>query len=57
MDQQKLLNAKEVAKRLRVSRRTIMRYIKSKKLKAAKVGQWRIRESDLDKFFNRNSNT
>ena len=57
MDQQKLLNVKEVAKKLRVSQRTIMRYIQSKKLKAAKVGQWRIREGDLDKFFNRNSNT
>lgn len=52
----KLLTVKEVAKKLRVSERSVMRYIKAKKLKAAKMGQWRIKESDLERFFNRNSN-
>ena len=52
----KLLTLKETAKILRVSERTIMRYLKSGKLKASKVGQWRIKESDLEKFLKQNSN-
>ncbi len=50
MAEQKLLNVKEVAKRLRLSQRTIMRYIYAKKLKAIKMGQWRITQEDLDQF-------
>ncbi|GAI24866.1 unnamed protein product [marine sediment metagenome] len=46
---EKLLTLKETAKILRVSERTIMRYLKSGKLKASKVGQWRIKENDLEK--------
>ncbi len=41
----KLLNIEEVAKMLRVSTRTIIRYIESGKLKASKIGVWRIKES------------
>lgn len=52
----KLLTLKETAKILRVSERTIMRYLKSRKLKASKVGRWRIKESDLEKFLKENSN-
>jgi len=47
---EKLLTLKETAKILRVSERTIMRYLKSGKLKASKLGQWRIKESDLERF-------
>jgi len=53
----KLLTLKETAKILRVSERTIMRYLKSGKLKGSKAGQWRIKESDLEKFLKENSNT
>ena len=52
----KLLTLKETARILRVSERTIMRYLKSGKLKASKVGQWRIKESDLEKFLKENAN-
>ncbi len=52
----KFLTVKEVAKRLRVSERSVMRYIKAKKLIASKMGQWRIKIDDLQKFFNRNKN-
>lgn len=52
----KLFTLKETAKILRVSQRTIMRYLKSGKLKASKIGQWRIREKDLEKFLKENSN-
>ena len=52
----KLLTLKETAKILRVSERTVMRYLKSGKLKASKVGVWRIRESDLERFLGKTSN-
>ena len=52
----KLLTLKETAKILRVSERTIMRYLKSGKLKASKAGQWRIGESNLKKFLEKHSN-
>ena len=52
----KLLTLKETAKVLRVSERTIMRYLKSGKLKASRVGQWRIKQSDLNKFLEKYSN-
>lgn len=54
---EKLLTLKETAKILRVSERTIMRYLKSGKLKASKLGQWRIKQSDLEKFLKENLNT
>lgn len=52
----KFLAVREVAKRLRVSERPVMRYIKAKKLIASKMGQWRIKEIDLEQFFKTNSN-
>lgn len=56
MDKDRLLTAQEVAKRLRVSERSVMRYIKAKKLRATKIGQWRIKETDLVKFLRAYSN-
>jgi len=53
---EKLFTLKEAAKILRVSERTMMRYLKSGKLKASKVGKWRIKESDLEKFLKENLN-
>lgn len=50
------LTIKEVAKKLRVSERSVMRYIKAKKLRASKMGQWRIKNRDLERFFNTNAN-
>lgn len=52
----KLLTLKETAKILRVSERTIMRYLKAGKLKGSKVGKWRIKESDLERFLKENTN-
>ena len=54
--EEKLLTVKEVAEQLRVSERTVMRYIYAKKLKAAKVGQWRIKLIDLSLCLKNNSN-
>ena len=53
----KLLTLKEVAKYLRVSERSVFRYIEAGRLKASKVGWWRIKQSDLDTFLTETSNT
>ena len=47
---EKLYTLEEVAKYLRVSERTLFRYIKSGKLRAYRIGQWRIGSKDLKKF-------
>ena len=52
----KLLTIKEVSKILRVSERSVLRYIESGRLRASRIGQWRIRESDLEKFLKESSN-
>ena len=52
----KLLNIEEVAEVLRVSTRTVIRYIESGKLKASKIGVWRIKQSDVDMFLEDTSN-
>lgn len=48
--------AKEAANVLRVSERTIMRYIKTKRLHATKIGQWRIKKADIDRLVKASSN-
>lgn len=50
------LTIKEVANVLRVSQRSVMRYIKAKRLCATKIGQWRIKKSDLNRFIMANRN-
>jgi len=56
MSVENFLTTKQVAKKMRVSERSVMRYIKAKKLRASKMGQWRVKEKDLERFFNTNSN-
>ncbi len=51
------LTVKEVAQRLSVCQRTVIRLIKKKKLRASKIGNWRIKEVDVESFFNKNTNT
>jgi len=53
----KLFTIEEVAKILRVSGRSVTRYIESGKLKASKIGVWRIKESDLHAFLEKTSNS
>ena len=55
-EKDKLLTAGEAAKILRVSYRSIVRYIEQDKLKASKIGMWRIKRSDLDRFLEEKSN-
>ena len=56
MIKDKLLTIKEVAKILRVSGRSVNRYIEAGKLKASKIGQWRIKQSELDILLDKSSN-
>lgn len=56
MSEDKLLTIEEAAEKLRVSTRTIIRYIESGRLKASKIGVWRIKESDLGHFLEESSN-
>jgi len=52
----KLLTIEEVAEILRVSTRSVTRYIESGRLVASKIGVWRIKQSDLNKFLEETSN-
>ncbi len=56
MTEDKFLTIKEVAEILRVSGRSVNRYIKAGKLKASRIGQWRIKQSDIDKFIDKYAN-
>ena len=56
MTNNKFLSVKEVAEALRVSERSVFRYIHDGKLKASKVGYWRISENDLSQFLQHTSN-
>ena len=53
----KLLTIKEVAKYLRVSERSVNRYIKAGRLRASRIGQWRISQKDLENFLSKTKNT
>lgn len=53
---EKLFTIEEVAKILRVHTRTVTRYIEAGRLKASKLGVWRIRQSDLNSFLEETSN-
>ena len=55
MTNTKFINVKEAAEALRVSERSVFRYIHDGKLKAYKVGYWRISEDDFTKFLNQTS--
>ena len=54
--QDRLLTIEEVAEILRVHTRTVTRYIEAGRLKASKLGVWRIKQSDLDAFLEETSN-
>ena len=53
----KLLTIKQVTEYLKVSERTVLHYIESGRLQASRIGQWRIKESDLNKFLKDNLNS
>lgn len=53
MEDIKLYTLKEVAELLKVTERTLLTYLKDKKLKGVKIGgKWRISEENLTNFVN-----
>ncbi|MDD2785989.1 MAG: helix-turn-helix domain-containing protein [Patescibacteria group bacterium] len=52
----KFMTIAAVAKELDVSQRSVNRYIAAKKLKATKIGSWRITKKDLQDFIRGSSN-
>lgn len=50
MNKDKFLTLEEARATLNVSERSMYRYIHSGKLKAYKMGQWRIKEKDLQDY-------
>ena len=56
MPKNKFFTVKEVAEYLKIDQRTVYRYIHAKKIKATKIGAWRIMIEDLQDFIKRSSN-
>jgi len=57
MEKSDFLTVEEVADYLQVDQRTVYRYIHAKKIKATKIGSWRILVEDLQDFIKRSTNT
>lgn len=53
---EKIYTLQETADLLKVSTRSVLRYIKSGRLKATKIGQWRVSESTLNEFLGQSIN-
>lgn len=53
---EKTYRIEEVAKMLNVSVRSVFRYIHDGKLRATKIGYWRITEADLNAFIAESAN-
>jgi len=56
MRKKTFLTIKDTAKRLQVGERSIYRYIEKKRLKATKIGGWRITREDIEDFVKRSTN-
>lgn len=55
MNKEKFLKLEEARKLLNVSERSMYRYIHSGRLKAYKMGYWKINEKDLQDFIKSSS--
>lgn len=53
---EKLYTLQETANLLKVSTRTVLRYIKSGKLEAIKIGQWRVSKTAIQNFLDNSKN-
>ncbi|OGY45757.1 MAG: hypothetical protein A2744_00035 [Candidatus Buchananbacteria bacterium RIFCSPHIGHO2_01_FULL_44_11] len=57
MRKKKFLTIEKVAKHLQIGERSVYRYVKEGKLRASKIGYWRITEKDLRDFIKESTNT
>lgn len=55
-NKEELLRVKDIVERFGISERTLYRYIKEGKLKAVRLGTWRIHKDDWAKFIEANVN-
>lgn len=55
-DLRKYLTVEDVAKKLDITEEWVRDLIARKEIKAVKVGKWRIRPEDLEKFIKSRSN-
>lgn len=55
-DERDFYTLQEVADKLRVHERTILRYIENERLHAIKTGYWRIPKASYEKFLQDNAN-
>lgn len=53
---EQFLTIEQAAKTLGLNYKTVFRYIHQKRLKATKIGRWRIKEVDLQEFIKKSSN-
>lgn len=56
MTKEKFLSLEDARKILGVSERSMYRYIHTGRLKAYKIGYWKIKEQDLQEFVEHSSN-
>jgi len=54
---EKVYTLAQTARILKVSTRTVQRYLRAKKLKGTNIGQWRVSESALASFLKIPANT
>lgn len=55
-DLRKYLTVRQAATRLDISEEAVRDLIKDKELKAVKIGQWRIKPDELEKFIKSRTN-
>lgn len=56
-DLRKYLTVEDVAKKLDITEEWVRDLIHRKEIKAVKIGQWKIKQADLQKFIKSRSNT
>ena len=57
VDLKKYLTVRQVAKKLDITEEWVRDLIKSKEIKATKIGKWRIKPDDLEAFIRTRTNT
>ncbi len=55
-DLRKYLTVREVATKLDITEEAVRDLIKNKELKAVKIGQWRIKPEEVERFIRSRSN-
>lgn len=56
VDLKKYLTVRQVAKKLDITEEWVRDLIKAKEIKAVKIGKWRIKPEELEKFIRSRSN-